>query len=100
MIRTIFFDFGNVVAFFDHRRTVEKLLRHTDLSAEQKTQIKQRLSGGPKAENVNVSISVGTRLPRTVEIRPLPAAIIEIVPQYRGYYYVIVRDEIVIVSNP
>jgi putative hydrolase of the HAD superfamily len=35
LIRTIFFDFGNVLAFFDHRRAVEKLLRHTDLDAEE-----------------------------------------------------------------
>lgn len=33
MIKTIFFDFGNVLAFFDHGRAVERLLRHTDLSA-------------------------------------------------------------------
>jgi glucose-1-phosphatase len=35
MIRTIFFDFGNVLAFFDHQRAIKKLLRHTDMpSAE------------------------------------------------------------------
>jgi glucose-1-phosphatase len=33
MIRTIFFDFGNVLAFFDHGRAVEKLLIFTDLDA-------------------------------------------------------------------
>ncbi len=33
MIRTIFLDFGNVVAFFDHDRTVQRLLPHTDRSA-------------------------------------------------------------------
>jgi putative hydrolase of the HAD superfamily len=31
MVKTILFDFGNVVAFFDHRRAVAKLARHTDL---------------------------------------------------------------------
>src|SRR5271167_1864711 len=31
MIRTILFDFGNVLAFFDHRRAIEKLARHTRL---------------------------------------------------------------------
>ena len=35
MTRTIFFDFGNVIAFFDHRRAVEQLVRHTDLKADQ-----------------------------------------------------------------
>ena len=37
MIRTIFFDFGNVLAFFDHRRAVEKLARFSDLSATELT---------------------------------------------------------------
>lgn len=33
MIRTILFDFGNVLAFFDHRRAIEKLKQHTELEA-------------------------------------------------------------------
>jgi glucose-1-phosphatase len=35
LIKTILFDFGNVLAFFDHQRAVQRLLPHTDLSAEQ-----------------------------------------------------------------
>jgi putative hydrolase of the HAD superfamily len=35
MIKTIFFDFGNVVAFFDHRRAVDRLASYTDLTALQ-----------------------------------------------------------------
>jgi glucose-1-phosphatase len=34
MIRTIFFDFGNVVAFFDHDRAIRRLLGHTNHTAE------------------------------------------------------------------
>lgn len=30
MIRTVFLDFGNVVAFFDHGRTIQRLLPHTN----------------------------------------------------------------------
>jgi FMN phosphatase YigB (HAD superfamily) len=33
MIRTVLFDFGNVVAFFDHDRAVRRLLAHTDRTA-------------------------------------------------------------------
>lgn len=32
MIRTIFFDFGNVLAFFDHWRTIRRLTAFTDMS--------------------------------------------------------------------
>jgi len=35
MIKTIVFDFGNVIAFFDHERAVRQLLRHTDRTREQ-----------------------------------------------------------------
>jgi putative hydrolase of the HAD superfamily len=32
-IRTVIFDFGNVIAFFDHGRAVARLARHTDMPA-------------------------------------------------------------------
>lgn len=33
-MKTVFFDFGNVLAFFDHRRAVERLTRFTDMTAD------------------------------------------------------------------
>lgn len=39
MIRTIFIDFGNVIAFFDHQRAVQELVRHTDLPAAELTRL-------------------------------------------------------------
>jgi glucose-1-phosphatase len=34
-MKTIVFDFGNVVGFFDHRRTLAKLARFTDMPAQE-----------------------------------------------------------------
>ncbi len=34
MIKTIVFDFGNVVGYFDHQITLRKLCAHTDLDAD------------------------------------------------------------------
>lgn len=34
-VSTIFFDFGNVIAYFDHRRAFEPLAAHTTLSTEE-----------------------------------------------------------------
>lgn len=48
--------------------------------------------------NVNFSVSVGTVIPRTISLRPVPTTIVEIVPQYRGYDFFVVRDELVIVE--
>lgn len=43
MIRTIVFDFGNVVGYFDHRPTLERLAPHTPLSV---AELQRRLYGG------------------------------------------------------
>jgi hypothetical protein len=48
--------------------------------------------------SVNFSVSVGTVVPTTVTLTPLPADVVTIVPQYRGYSFFMVRDEIVIVE--
>jgi hypothetical protein len=48
--------------------------------------------------NVNFSLSVGTVVPRDVRFQPLPADVVEILPQYRGYSFLVVRDDIVIVE--
>ncbi len=34
-MKTVVFDFGNVVAFFDHYRTLEKLTPYTDMTAQE-----------------------------------------------------------------
>ncbi len=48
--------------------------------------------------DVNFSVSVGVTVPTRVKFQPLPREVVEIVPQYRGYDYVVVRNEIVIVE--
>jgi hypothetical protein len=70
------------------------------LTSEQRTQItsvihKQNVK---PVTNVNFSISVGTRVPRTVEFHPVPTEIVTIYPAWRGYEFFLVRDEIVIVN--
>jgi putative hydrolase of the HAD superfamily len=42
MIKTIFFDFGNVVAFFDHGRAVKRLLSFTALTVAELIQLYDR----------------------------------------------------------
>jgi hypothetical protein len=43
-------------------------------------------------------LSVGTVVPRDVRFQPLPPDVVEVVPQYRGYNFFVVRDDIVIVD--
>jgi hypothetical protein len=70
------------------------------LSTEQRSKIttvikNQRIE--PQT-NINFSISVGTRVPRDVRFHPLPTEIITIYPQWRGYEFFLVRDEIIVVD--
>jgi hypothetical protein len=52
-----------------------------------------------KAEtNVNFNISVGTVVPRTVVLHELPATVIEVHPQWRGYRFILVGGEIIIIE--
>jgi Protein of unknown function (DUF1236) len=51
-----------------------------------------------KLDRVDFSLSTGTIVPSYAPIRPLPERIVEIVPQYRGYDFVMMRDEIVIIE--
>ena len=48
--------------------------------------------------NVKFSLSVGTVVPRDVQLSTLPPDVVEIVPQYRGYSFALVKDEIVVVD--
>jgi len=72
------------------------------LSEDQRSQIKTIVGrgSGPRLSrsNVNFAISVGTRVPRSVHFVTLPSEIVRIVPQYRGFDYFLVEDEIVIVD--
>ncbi len=48
--------------------------------------------------DIDIRINVGERLPERVRPRPLPSEIVTIVPQYRGYEYTVVHDEIAIID--
>ena len=70
------------------------------LSSEQRTKITTVIRNQHVAPvtNVNFSISVGTRVPRDVTFHPLPAEIVTIYPDWRGYEFILVRDQIVVVD--
>ncbi len=48
--------------------------------------------------NVSIRVNVGERLPDRVRPRPLPPEIVRTVPEYRGYEYKVIGDEIAIVE--
>jgi hypothetical protein len=70
------------------------------LSTEQRTKITSviREQKVEPVTNVNFSISVGTRVPRSVHFHPLPTEIVTIYPAWRGFEFFLVRDEIIVVN--
>ena len=70
------------------------------LSTEQRTKITTVIRDQHIApvNNVNFSISVGTRVPRDVSFHPLPAEVVTVYPEWRGYEFFLVRDRIIVVD--
>jgi len=70
------------------------------LTTEQRTRISTVIRDQHVAPvgNVNFAISVGTRVPREIGFHPLPQEIVTIYPDWRGYEFFLVRDEIVVVD--
>jgi hypothetical protein len=50
------------------------------------------------SHNINIAVNVGAPLPGEAELLPLPPAVVSLVPEYQGYEYVVVNDEVVIVQ--
>jgi hypothetical protein len=71
------------------------------LSTEQRTRITTVIKEQhvQPVTNVNFSISVGTRVPRSgVTFHPLPVEIVSFHPEWRGYEYILVRDQILVIN--
>jgi type IV secretory pathway VirB10-like protein len=71
------------------------------LSQDQRTKIHGIIGHDSSARvttNVNFNITVGTRVPSSVHVEVLPEDVVEIVPQYQSFEYVIVGDNILIID--
>ncbi|MEP7029401.1 MAG: DUF1236 domain-containing protein [Pseudolabrys sp.] len=69
------------------------------LSTEQRTKITTIFHQHKVAPvKLNISVSVGTRVPDHVRFYPIPQEVIVIYPEWRGYDYIYVGDQIVVVD--
>jgi Ni/Co efflux regulator RcnB len=70
------------------------------LSAEHHAKIWESIRGEKSApfSGAKFSITVGESVPQGIHLYRLPVRVIEFAPQYRGYEYVLVGDEILIVD--
>jgi hypothetical protein len=70
-------------------------------TTEQRTKIRETVfkeRNAPRLGKVDFTIKEGTIIPRTVRIVEIPDVIVEIHPEWRGYRYFIVNNELVIVE--
>lgn len=67
-------------------------------SAEKRTQITSAMKQEKVEEvtNVNFNVSIGTAVPAGVRYHPVPARIVEIYPEWRGYDFILVHGRYVI----
>ena len=70
------------------------------LSSEQHAKIRDtlRIEKSERLASVPFSTKVGEAIPGTVHLYVLPVSIMEYAPQYRGYEYILVGNEILIVD--
>ena len=70
-----------------------------NLSTEQRTKINTIIRQNKvESAHINVSVRVGTRVPESVRFHPLPAEVFVIYPQWRGYDYILVGDQILVIN--
>jgi hypothetical protein len=72
------------------------------LSTEQRTKIttvfKSQKVERIEPSKLNISISVGARVPSTVKYHPIPQEVVVIYPEWRGYDYILVGDQIIVLQ--
>jgi len=70
-----------------------------NLSTEQRTKITTIIRQNKvEPAHLNVSVRVGTRVPESVRFYPLPAEVFVVYPEWRGYNYILVGDQILVVD--
>ena len=71
------------------------------LSQDQRTKIKDvivRDRNVARIGSADFHVGVGVTVPRTVHVAVLPPEVVTIVPEYRGFEYVVVGDQLLIVD--
>jgi hypothetical protein len=72
-----------------------------EISSEQQIEIRNVITEiEVEPVTTDVEVSIGVEVPRTIELRPLPPRIIEIVPAYEGYQFFVLPDGRIVIVEP
>jgi hypothetical protein len=75
--------------------------KSVQLNDNQRTQIKNIVvkdTNVARVDHVDFSVNIGVAVPRSVHVAVLPTDVVEIVPEYRGFNYVIVGEQLLIID--
>jgi hypothetical protein len=75
--------------------------KSVQLNDNQRTQIKNIVvkdTNVARVDHVDFSVNVGVAVPRSVHVAVLPTDVVEVVPEYRGFEYVIVGEQLLIID--
>lgn len=72
------------------------------VSEQQRTSVREKLVKETRVEKtrINVSVNIGTTIPRSVRLHTLPVAIVSLAPAYRSYSYIVLEDETICIVDP
>ncbi|WP_309083722.1 DUF1236 domain-containing protein [Chelativorans sp.] len=72
-----------------------------NISDEQKTEIRNIIvESDVEPVDIDVEVEIGVNVPDTIELRPLPPRIVELVPAYEGYMFFVLADGRIIIVEP
>jgi hypothetical protein len=75
--------------------------KSVQLSETQRAQVKDiivRNRDVARVDHPDFNVSVGVTIPRTIHVAVLPEDIVTVVPEYRGFDYVVVGDQFLIID--
>jgi Protein of unknown function (DUF1236) len=72
------------------------------VTEQQRSGVRERLFKDGKFERtkLNIRVNVGTRVPRSVRLLPMPVFIVDLAPAYRDYNYIVAEDETIYIVDP
>jgi uncharacterized protein DUF1236 len=70
------------------------------LSEQQRTDLRTKLrETRVEKTRVQVNVNVGSRIPRSVRVHPLPSTIVALAPTYRGHSYFVREDDTIVIVD-
>jgi hypothetical protein len=75
---------------------------HAQVTEQQRSGVRERLfkDGKFQKTRLDVRVHVGSRVPRSVRLLPLPLFIVDLAPSYRGYSYIVLEDDTIYIVDP